>query len=91
MYFVYIIESIKSKRRYIGYTSNIESRLSKHNSGGNKSTKPYRPYKLIYVEQCSTKTEASIRERKLKSYKNKSYIDKIISCWDGGAVNRIRL
>jgi hypothetical protein len=33
MYFVYIIYSAKRDRFYVGYTSDINSRLIKHNSG----------------------------------------------------------
>ena len=39
MYEVYVLQSIKDKRTYIGYTNNFERRLSEHNSGKSKSTK----------------------------------------------------
>jgi putative endonuclease len=38
-YYTYIIESITNQRWYIGHTNDIDRRLSKHNSGQNKSTK----------------------------------------------------
>ena len=69
MYFVYIIQSLKNKKRYIAYTSNIEKRLEYHNKGLNRSTKPYRPYELIYLENQLTKKGALSREKVLKSYK----------------------
>ncbi|MEW6194660.1 MAG: GIY-YIG nuclease family protein [Bacteroidota bacterium] len=39
MYTVYILLSEKDHKRYIGFTDNLERRLSEHNSGLVKSTK----------------------------------------------------
>ena len=69
MYYVYILESVKSGRHYVGSTSNLERRLTEHNEGKVKSTKRCRPWKIIYTEEFATKTEALKRERKIKSYK----------------------
>ena len=52
---------------YIGYTSNVEKRLSEHNAGKTPSIKRKIPYKLVYTENYNTKTEARKREYKLKS------------------------
>jgi len=43
--------------------------LDAHNRGSNQSTKANRPWKLIYSEKYSVKTEAAKRERQIKSYK----------------------
>ena len=69
MYFVYILESLKNGRHYIGSTANLSRRLSEHNDGKVKSTKHYRPWKIIYTEEFPSKNEALQRERKIKSYK----------------------
>jgi len=48
---MYLVYAIKSKTRnyiYVGLTNNIERRLKEHNEGFNKTTKPYRPFELIY-------------------------------------------
>ena len=66
VYFVYIIQSLKKDWKYIGSTNSIEKRLLFHNSGITKSTKPYRPLKLIYSESFETLTEARKRENFLK-------------------------
>ena len=55
MYYVYILESEKSGRHYVGLTSNLKRRLTEHNEGKVKSTKRYRPWKIIYTEEFSTK------------------------------------
>jgi len=66
MYYVYIIQSSVRNWKYIGSTDNISRRLILHNSGATKSTKPYRPLRLIYSESFETKTEALKRETFLK-------------------------
>jgi putative endonuclease len=74
MFYVYFLKSEKSKSFYIGVTKNIETRLKKHNNGSTKSTKPYRPWKLVYIEEFSDKKEAYKREWYLKhpkGYKEK--------------------
>ena len=67
MHFVYILYSLKDDKLYKGYTSNLQNRLAKHNSGGSKSTSHRRPFVLIYVEQFENKTDALVREKYLKT------------------------
>lgn len=55
-----------SDRHYIGITDNIEKRLDKHDTGGVRSTKFYRPWKLIHAEIFVNKTLARKREIFLK-------------------------
>ena len=72
-YFVYILENIK-KRHYIGITTDPERRLLEHNKGNTRSTRPFRPWKLIYAEEHETRSEACKREWHLKhaiGYKEK--------------------
>ena len=66
-YFVYVLKSLKDQRYYIGQTSNIERRLSDHNSGRVKSTKGRRPLILIYSEKCKNRMAALLREKEMKS------------------------
>ena len=74
MYYVYVIESINFKRRYIGFTSNIENRLKQHNSGKTRSTKAYKPWKLLFFEEFKDKIDAINREKYLKSGVGREYI-----------------
>ena len=67
MYYVYAISSLERNYIYVGLTDNIERRLSEHNSGKNKTTKPYYPFILIYFEECGNRTEARNREKYFKS------------------------
>jgi putative endonuclease len=79
MYFVYILESKKTHKHYIGSTSNLERRLAEHNEGRVKSTKKYIPWKIIYTEEYLTKSEALKRERQIKSYKGGEAFKKLIN------------
>jgi len=67
MHFVYILYSLKDHKLYKGYTSNIQNRLTKHNSGGSKSTSHRRPFVLIHLELFENKAEALKRENYLKT------------------------
>ena len=70
MYCVYVLKSEKDKRLYIGVTNDLKRRLSEHNAGDTKSTKHRGPFALVYCEVYRSKSDALIRERKLKQFKN---------------------
>ena len=74
MYYTYVIYSIKYDRIYIGQTSNLENRLSCHNSCKVRSTKHYVPWKLVYSEQFPSRSDAMIRELEFKSHKGRDFI-----------------
>jgi len=76
--YVYILKSTKTKRFYIGCTTDCAKRLIEHNLGKTKSTKPYRPWKLIYTEDFKDKQTAYKREWFLKHPKGYSEKLKII-------------
>lgn len=79
MFFVYIIESEKTGRHYVGSCGNIEARLKDHNSNQVRSTKNKGPYKLIYKEEFTSKQDALRREKQIKSYKSGRFFKKLIS------------
>ena len=57
------------KKTYVGYTNNLNLRLSKHNSNkGAKSTKGYK-WILIYSKKFKSKNSAMSYEYKLKKDK----------------------
>ena len=61
--------SLGVKKTYVGYTNNLESRLSKHNNNkGAKSTKGYK-WVLIYSKKFKNKNEAMSYEYELKNNK----------------------
>ncbi len=70
MYYVYLIQSKKDNRLYIGLTNDLKKRITEHNQGLTKSTKYRRPLVLIYYEAYASLKDAQIREKKLKKFKN---------------------
>jgi putative endonuclease len=77
-YVVYILQSEMNGRYYIGHTSDIEERIQSHNNGKVRSTKAYRPWKIVYSEPYASKQEAYCREIKIKSYKHGEAFKKLI-------------
>ena len=70
-YYTYMLKSISPgvKKTYVGYTNNLESRLTKHNNNkGAKSTKGYK-WVLIYSKKFINKNEAMSYEYELKNNK----------------------
>jgi putative endonuclease len=82
-YFVYIIQSQKNNRFYIGQTKDIDDRLKRHNNGESLATKSGVPWELVKLENFNTRTEAIKRERYLKSLKNKNYLINSIINYSG--------
>ncbi|GIL24208.1 MAG: hypothetical protein BroJett042_27210 [Bacteroidota bacterium] len=75
MYYVYVLSSSIRNKIYIGFTSDLETRLRSHNELGTKGwTIKFRPWTLVYHETFSTKAEAMKREKELKSAKGRSFI-----------------
>lgn len=67
MWYVYALQSEKSGELYIGISCDPVRRLREHNSGSTKSTKFYRPYLVIYTEECLSRVDARNREKFYKS------------------------
>lgn len=66
-FYVYTLESKLNKQLYVGSTKDLVCRIKEHNLGRNFSTKPYRPWKLIYYEANLNEQDAKRRERYLKT------------------------
>jgi putative endonuclease len=79
MYFVYILQSEKDNRYYVGTTANIERRLKEHNTGSVKSTTAYRPWTLKRLEEFPDISAAYKRERFIKAKRSRKIIKKIIA------------
>ena len=76
---VYILFSEKDCFLYIGFTTDLEKRVERHNSGGNKSTKGRRPLKLIFCEYYFFKEDALKRESYFKTSMGKKAIRLMLS------------
>ena len=78
LYYVYILYSEIANRYYIGSSANPEERVHRHNAGATLSTKSGRPWKIVYTEISSSKTEALKREIYLKRMKSRVLIETLI-------------
>lgn len=67
VFFVYTIFSLKDKKFYTGYTTDLGRRLKEHNDGYSRATKWRRPFLLIHYECFINKMDAEAREIFLKS------------------------
>ncbi len=67
MHYVYILLSETKKKTYTGVADDVNKRLKDHNSGKVKSSRTYRPYKIIYTESFETLSEAMKKEEFYKS------------------------
>ncbi len=77
--YLYILESQKNGSYYIGCSKNVDKRLKQHNSGQVKATRYKRPYKLVFKQEFDSIDIAHKAELKIKSWKRKDFIEKIIS------------
>lgn len=79
MHFVYILFSEKCNRFYIGFSSDIQARLEKHNAGLVTATRNCRPYVLKASKSFLSEEEARKEELRLKKAKNRKYLEWLIA------------
>ena len=78
-YYVYILYSVAFDKTYVGYSSDIEGRLSAHNHPKNKGfTKRFQPWIIVYDEAFQTKAEAMSKEKFFKTGKGRELISNIL-------------
>ncbi len=77
-YFVYILFSLKDKKLYTGFSTNLQQRIIYHNKGLNPSTANRRPLKIIFYEAYINKSDALRREGYLKTTDGKRGIKIIL-------------
>jgi putative endonuclease len=70
MYYVYLLESERHDEIYVGSTNDLKRRLEEHNSGKEKSTGRYAPWKLVSYEAYRVESDARNREKMLKQHGN---------------------
>ncbi len=80
MYIVYSLKSKKDGRIYVGITGDLEKRIVEHNAGKTKSTKGFRPWEVLYVQNVETRIEARQLEKKWKSGSGKEFLKNMNIC-----------
>lgn len=77
MFYVYLLRSeAHPDRRYVGFTTNLKTRLAAHNKGQSVHTASHKPWKLITY--CAFDEERRAREFEyyLKSGSGKAFANK---------------
>ena len=74
IYWVYVLESLNKKARYVGSTHDVAHRLDFHNAGLYPLTKEHRPWRVIHEEEHPTRTSATRRETFLKTGRGKDFL-----------------
>jgi putative endonuclease len=66
---------------YIGSTKNLKLRFRKHHNGSIFSTKPRRPFDLIFYEAYRNELDAKRREVYLKSTKGRTTLKTMLAAF----------
>ena len=74
MYYVYILQSIKTGKLYKGSTEDLRERFTEHNRRKVRATRMGVPWRLVYYESFVNKTDARREELFLKSGKGRERI-----------------
>ncbi|MBS7253870.1 GIY-YIG nuclease family protein [Flavobacterium branchiicola] len=75
---VYILFSEHKNKFYIGFTSDIEARLIRHNQKSKGFTGNTNDWKVVYTENYESKELAHKRELQIKSWKSRIKIQELV-------------
>lgn len=78
MYYTYALKSLSRNYIYVGISDNYTRRINQHNSGKNKTTKPYLPFKTIFIEKFDSRMAARKKEKYLKSGSVKEFLKSLL-------------
>jgi putative endonuclease len=87
--FLYILQSKRTGRHYVGVSDHLERRIEQHNNPRDNPSRWTRgggPWKLVFVQEFSSAVEALRAEKYVKRMKSRAFIEKIIR-----GVYRIRI
>ena len=69
MFFTYVLHSRATGRYYIGSTQDLSQRLTQHNSGMMRATRPGRPWIMVHSESFDSRSDSLRREQQIKRWK----------------------
>jgi putative endonuclease len=80
MFEVYILFSQKLEKYYIGFTSNLEERFTFHLNDHQSRKYTYKAddWRIVFTIPCSSKNQAMLVEKHIKSMKSKTYIENLM-------------
>src|SRR2546422_5457821 len=67
IFYVYVLRSSQTGRRYVGSCENVDERLRRHNAGHSKATRHGIPWILVHSACFTNRAEAARKERYCKS------------------------
>ena len=77
MYFVYLLKSLSCPDQlYVGYITNLDERLKRHNSGRCVTTNRFKPWELIVYIAFDQMDKAKDFEKYLKSHSGRIFTQK---------------
>ncbi len=77
MFYVYVLQSIKTGRRYVGSCENLDERVRRHNLGHSKATRHGVPWTLMHIESFSSRADATRKELYYKSGRGRDELDRL--------------
>jgi len=82
-FITYVLYNTNRDKIYIGYTSDLKSRLKRHNNTlptkiSSFTAKNSGKWKVVYKEDYPTKKEAMLREKQLKSSRGRNFIHSLL-------------
>ena len=78
-FIVYILFSKSKNKFYIGFTSNLDERLVRHNQKSKGFTGNVNDWQIVYTEYYPTKELTLKRELQIKSWKSRIKIQELIN------------
>ena len=83
MFQAYVIRSLSTRKYYIGSAADLQQRLEYHNTNKTKWTRGKGPWELVWSEAYETRSGAVRKEREIKAWKSRSYMEKMLGLSDG--------
>ena len=78
LFYVYVLQNLEH-RLYIGFTTDLNKRVQRHQENRSGWTKEKGPWELVYIETYVSRKEALRRERQLKNGKANQELRKKLS------------
>jgi len=81
MYYLYILYAATADKYYVGYTDNVQRRLSEHNtSERNTYTSKFRPWEIKAIYQIGSGLSDAVRiERYIKRQKSRALLEHLVT------------
>ena len=78
MFYVYVLRSAKTGRRYVGSCEHLDDRVRRHNAGEAKAARHGIPWKLVHTESFLTRREAMKKERYYKTGRGRDELYRLL-------------